>query len=106
MSVSPTSHSQSFGPSAIVPGSAYLLLRLSALECLTSFADAWPTMPSADFCPAVRRPLGRLSRPGLSVESTRLRRFRVADVPIGSPQATGAVLAVPGVPIPALPSAG
>ena len=35
-----------------------------------------------------------------------LRRFRVADVPIGSPQATGAVLAAPGVPIPALPSAG
>src|SRR5258708_11794495 len=30
------SHSQSFGPSAIVPGSAYPLLRLSALECLTS----------------------------------------------------------------------
>jgi len=24
---------------AIVPGSAYLLLRLSALECLTSLAD-------------------------------------------------------------------
>jgi hypothetical protein len=32
-------HSQSFGPSAIVPGSAYPLLRLSALECLTSLAD-------------------------------------------------------------------
>ena len=29
----------SFGPSAIVSGSAYLLLRLSALECLTSLAD-------------------------------------------------------------------
>ena len=29
----------SFGPSAIVTGSAYLLLRLSASECLTSFAD-------------------------------------------------------------------
>jgi hypothetical protein len=29
----------SFGPSTIVPGSAYLLLRLSALECLTSLAD-------------------------------------------------------------------
>ena len=28
-----------FGPSSIVPGSAYLLLRLSALECLISFAD-------------------------------------------------------------------
>ena len=31
--------SQSFGPSAIVSGLAYLLLRLSALECLTSLAD-------------------------------------------------------------------
>ena len=29
----------SFGPSATVPGSAYPLLRLSALECLTSLAD-------------------------------------------------------------------
>ena len=36
---SPTCHSQSFGPSAIVSGLAYLLLRLSALECLTSLAD-------------------------------------------------------------------
>ena len=39
-----------------VPGSAYLLLRLSASECLTSLADVRPTMPSADFCPAVRSP--------------------------------------------------
>jgi hypothetical protein len=29
----------SFGPSTIVIGSAFLLLRLSASECLTSFAD-------------------------------------------------------------------
>ena len=29
----------SFGPSAIVSGSAYLLLHLSATECLTSLAD-------------------------------------------------------------------
>ena len=28
-----------FGPSITVPGSAYLLLRLSALECLSSLAD-------------------------------------------------------------------
>jgi hypothetical protein len=28
-----------FGPSIPVPGSAYPLLRLSALECLTSLAD-------------------------------------------------------------------
>jgi hypothetical protein len=38
---SPTCHSQSFGPSATAPGSAYLLLRLSALECLTSLADGF-----------------------------------------------------------------
>src|SRR5712671_1881643 len=80
MSVSPTSHSQSFGPSAIVPGSAYLLLRLSALECLTSFADAWPTMPSADFCPAVRRRLGRLSRP----ETTQGRSPGVSSIAFGA----------------------
>src|SRR6266481_5017493 len=30
---------ESFGPSTIVPGSAYPLLRLSALECLNSLAD-------------------------------------------------------------------
>jgi len=35
----PTPLSFSFGPSITVPGSAYLFLRLSALECLTSFAD-------------------------------------------------------------------
>ncbi|MGY8669191.1 hypothetical protein Q3C01_43580 [Bradyrhizobium sp. UFLA05-109] len=29
-----------FGPSAIVSGSAYLFLQLSAVECLTSFADS------------------------------------------------------------------
>ena len=29
----------SFGSSITVPGSAYLLLHLSVLECLTSFAD-------------------------------------------------------------------
>ena len=28
-----------FGPSVIVPGSVYRLLRLSALECLTNLAD-------------------------------------------------------------------
>src|SRR5215469_932722 len=30
----------SFGPSATVPGSTYLLLHLSVSECLTSLADA------------------------------------------------------------------
>ena len=34
-----TTRFQSFRPSAIVTGSAYLLLHLSALECLNSFAD-------------------------------------------------------------------
>ena len=30
-----------FGPSVLVSGLTYLLLRLSALECLTSLADGW-----------------------------------------------------------------
>ena len=53
----------SFGPSAIVSGSAYLLhstfRRRSASLALPT---TWPTMPSADFCPAVRPPYGALSR--------------------------------------------
>jgi hypothetical protein len=35
----PTCRFLPFGPSSTVPGSAYLLLRLSALECLTSLTD-------------------------------------------------------------------
>ena len=51
-----------FGPSARPRcGSAYLLPRLSALGCLTSFACAGPTMPSADFCGAVREDCSTLS---------------------------------------------
>jgi hypothetical protein len=51
-----------FGPSAQPRcGSAYLLPRLSALGCLTSFACAEPTMPSADFCGAVREDCSTLS---------------------------------------------
>src|SRR5208282_3006575 len=34
---------------------------------------AWPTMPSADFCPAVRRPLGRLSRLRCTTAGSTLR---------------------------------
>src|SRR5207244_12304509 len=34
-----------FGPSITVPGSAYLLLRLSALECLSSLADCMTYFP-------------------------------------------------------------
>src|SRR5919108_4548896 len=51
-----------FGPSAHPRcGSAYLLPRLSALGCLTSFACAGPTMPSADFCEVVRGDYSTLS---------------------------------------------
>jgi hypothetical protein len=51
-----------FGPSAHPRcGSAYLLPRLSALGCLTSFACAGPTMPSADFCGTVREDCSALS---------------------------------------------
>src|SRR5260370_30032770 len=57
---SPTCHSQSFGPSAIVTGSAYLLLRLSALECLTSLADGWG---SEDHTSQLHSHLNLLCRP-------------------------------------------
>lgn len=51
-----------FGPSAYPRcGLAYPLPRLSALECLTSFACAEPTMPSADFCGVVREDCSSLS---------------------------------------------
>ena len=51
-----------FGPSARSRcGSAYPLPRLSALGCLTSLACAGPTMPSADFCGAVREDSSALS---------------------------------------------
>ena len=42
-------------------GLAYPLPRLSALGCLTSVACAGPTMPSADFCGAVREDCSALS---------------------------------------------
>ena len=48
---SPTCRSQSFGPSATVSGLAYPLLRLPALECLTSLANCmtliFPLLTSA-----------------------------------------------------------
>ena len=51
-----------FGPSARPRGgSAYRLPRLLALGCLTSVACAGPTMPSADFCGAVREDSSALS---------------------------------------------
>jgi hypothetical protein len=53
--------------------------------------------------PASASQTGRFETKWLCRPENRLRRFRVADVLIGSPQATGAVLALPGVPIPALP---
>src|SRR5271166_3198155 len=52
----------SFRPSAIVPGSAYLLLHLSDRSASLASPTSWPTMPYADFCPAVRRPCDHLSR--------------------------------------------
>jgi hypothetical protein len=51
-----------FGPSAHPrDGSASLWPRLSAVGCLTSVACAGPTMPSADFCGAVREDSSALS---------------------------------------------
>jgi hypothetical protein len=57
----PTDPDRSFGPSSGVTGSADLLPRLSALGCLNGLADSPATMPSADFCGAVRAPYGVLS---------------------------------------------
>jgi hypothetical protein len=48
------------------------LPRLSALGCLTSFACAGPTMPSADFCGAVREDSSALSpQPGHTADLPR-----------------------------------
>src|SRR5438132_13786253 len=67
-----------FGPSALVSGSAYLLLRLSALECLTSLADS--SMPSADFCLAVRG----LSASSVALLATRSRSPGVSSIAFGA----------------------
>src|SRR5215813_9902529 len=47
---SPTRRSQSFGPSSVVSGAAYLLLRLSDWSASLALPTARPTMPSADSC--------------------------------------------------------
>jgi hypothetical protein len=52
----------SFGPSAIVSVRPICCLRLSAWSASLALPTTWPTMPSADFCPAVRPPYGALSR--------------------------------------------
>jgi hypothetical protein len=77
----PTCRSQSFGPSVLVSGSAYPLLRLSALECLTSLADGGPTMPSADSCTAVGSPRGSPS----SEIGTRRRPPQVNSIAFAAP---------------------
>ena len=51
-----------FGPLVPVPGLAYLLLHLSDRSASLALPTAGSLMPSADFCSAVRRPCGRLSR--------------------------------------------
>src|SRR5712691_8164768 len=53
----------SFGPSAIVPGLAYPLTPpFGSWSASLALPTSSPTMPSADFCPAVRLLLSRLSR--------------------------------------------
>src|SRR5438552_2006751 len=58
----PTCLSFSFRPSAAVPGSAYLFLHLSDRSASLASPTSRPTMPYADFCPAVRQPCDHLSR--------------------------------------------
>ena len=73
----------SFGPSFPVSGSAYPLLRLSALECLTSLADVRPTMPSADFCLPVRSP--EVSSAAFRAQSPDLRSACLMDMDFAVP---------------------
>ena len=68
----------SFGPSFLVSGLAYLLLRLSTLECLTSFADVRPTMSSADFWLPARPP--EVSSAAFRAQSPNLRSACLMDM--------------------------
>ena len=73
----------SFGPSFPVSGLAYPLLRLSALECLTSLADVRPTMPSADFCLPARSP--EVSSAAFHAQSPDLRSACLMDMDFAVP---------------------
>ena len=67
------------GPSANVSGSAYLLLRLSALECLAGLCRRLGLLPpSADFSPRS----GGLSAFSVAI-ATRSRIFRVSSIAFG-----------------------
>jgi hypothetical protein len=59
-------------------GLAYPLPRLSALGCLISFACAGPTMPSADFCGAVREDCSTLSP---SQDTPQISRGKLSYLP-------------------------
>src|SRR5204862_5609270 len=67
------------GPSAIVSGSAYLLLRLSALECLTSLADGLA------YCLLTSAPRsGGLSTSSVARGATRGRSPGVSSIAFGA----------------------
>src|SRR5215468_11437553 len=72
----PTCHSPSFGPSAIVSGSAYLLLRLSALECLTSLADGLACRVGGGALDCSRAGLRPPLKLGVQFSRTQLSRRR------------------------------
>src|SRR6516225_8898594 len=76
MSPSPTCHSHSFGPLAIVSGSAYLLLRLSALECLTSLADGLACRVGGGALDCSRAGLRPPLKLGVQFSRTQLSRRR------------------------------
>jgi hypothetical protein len=59
-------------------GLAYPLPRLSALGCLTSFACAGPTMPSAVFCEVVREDCTALSP---LLDTSQLSRGKLSYLP-------------------------
>jgi len=58
----PTCLSSRSGLQPSFPVRPICCLRLSAWSASLALPTTWPTMPSADFCPAVRPPYGALSR--------------------------------------------
>ena len=58
----PTCLSSRLGLQPSFPVRPICCLRLSAWSASLALPTTWPTMPSADFCPAVRPPYGALNR--------------------------------------------
>src|SRR5215467_11107787 len=82
---SPTCRSQSFGPSSVVSGAAYPLLRLSAWSASLALPTARPTMPSAHSCATVGSPHDfPSSNNGTMTQSSPGKFDRLHRTPAGS----------------------